>query len=544
MTMQSMYQPVHQRIRSALAGASCLALALALAACPGPADPQSNPIVQPSLRDGAHDVSGKTGQGQSEDARPVLMPVPGEATVSYNVWFRVGSQDDPPGKEGLAWLTGQLLAEGATTENEYQAIITKLYPMAASYEVRVDREMTTLTGRAHRDHVQAFQRLLADAYTKPAFKPEDFERVRSLGLDYLEKTLRYASDEELGKAALYGAIFDKAGYRHPVQGTVAGLKSITLDDVKAFYRDHFTQDRVVFGLAGGYDDAAVAALLATRAALPEASAAAVPAPRPTPARAGGRHMVLVHKPGADASISLGFPISVRRGEKDFYALWIATSWLGEHRNSSSHLYQVIRAARGLNYGDYAYIEAFPEGGRRQMPPTNVARRQQIFEVWIRTLPNDKAMFALRAALRELRGLVDRGMTPEQFELTRSFLRKYVRHFAPSTDARLGYAIDDRFYDIADGHLERFVTMMDQLTLEDVNQAIRKHLQYSDMHIAIVTGEPEMLQHTATTDTRSDITYPVPKPDAVLAEDKEIAVEKLGIAAENITVIPVEQMFAQ
>ena len=110
-------------------------------------------------------------------------------------------------------------------------------------------------------------------------------------------------------------------------------------------------------------------------------------------------MVLVEKPGQSTAISFGHPIDVHRGSKEFYALWVANSWLGEHRNSASHLYQVIRAARGLNYGDYSYIEAFPEGGRCSMPPTNVGRRSQSFEVWIRTLPNEQAHFALRAAIR-------------------------------------------------------------------------------------------------------------------------------------------------
>jgi zinc protease len=133
---------------------------------------------------------------------------------------------------------------------------------------------------------------------------------------------------------------------------------------------------------------------------------------------------------------------VHRGERDFYALWIANSWLGEHRNQSSHLFDVIREKRGLNYGDYSYIEAFPEGGQREMPPVNVPRRTQLFEVWIRTLPNAQASFALRAALRELQLLVDEGLTAEEFELTRTFLKKYSLHFAEATEKKLGYATTD------------------------------------------------------------------------------------------------------
>ena len=225
----------------------------------------------------------------------------------------------------------------------------------------------------------------------------------------------------------------------------------------------------------------------------------------------GRQVTLVHKPGADASISFGFPIAPRRGERDFYALWLANSWLGEHRNSASHLYQVIRSARGLNYGDYSYIEAYPQGGRRQMPPTNVARQEQCFEIWIRTLPNDKAVFALRAALRELQDLVDNGMSEEDFALTQKFLDKYILHYAETTMQRLGYAIDDRFYGLDDSHLQEFRRIVKSLTHDDVNAAIRKHLQYNDLQIAIVTGEPEMIQEQLVSSVPTPIEYGSPKP---------------------------------
>ena len=61
------------------------------------------------------------------------------------------------------------------------------------------------------------------------------------------------------------------------------------------------------------------------------------------------------------------------------------------------------------------------------------------------------------------------MTAEEFDLTRSFLKKYVLHFAKTSDDRLGYAVDDRFYGIdGDGHLARFRQLMDEITIEEVN----------------------------------------------------------------------------
>jgi zinc protease len=166
-------------------------------------------------------------------------------------------------------------------------------------------------------------------------------------------------------------------------------------------------------------------------------------------------------------------------------------------------------------------------------------------VWVRTLPNHQALFALRAALRELDKLVANGMTAENFELTRAFLKKHSLHFADRTSLRLGYAIDDRFYGLEDeGHLARFRRMMDELTLDDVNGAIRRHLQTQNLRIAIVTGEPEKLRDALVADAPSPIVYETPKPDAVLAEDAVIAVYPLRVAANAVAIVPVAQAFAR
>jgi zinc protease len=253
-------------------------------------------------------------------------------------------------------------------------------------------------------------------------------------------------------------------------------------------------------------------------------------------------VLLVHKPGADASISVGAPIDVRRGDPDFAALYLAASWLGEHRNSSSHLYQVIRDRRGLNYGDYAYVEAFPFGGFRQLPPANAGRRRQMFEIWIRTLPNDNAVFALRAALRETDRLVHDGLTAEQLELQKKFLSKYVLQFTPSTHDQLLWALDDRFYGLGKPHLEALRAQIAALTLEQVNAAIRKHLSTENLVIAIATGEPEKLREALVKGTPSTPKYPTPKPQAILDEDQQIAAVPLGIAGSAVRVVPVDQLF--
>jgi zinc protease len=135
------------------------------------------------------------------------------------------------------------------------------------------------------------------------------------------------------------------------------------------------------------------------------------------------------------------------------------------------------------------------------------------------------------------------MTPEDFELTRTFLKKYSLHFADTTAGKLGYAVDDRFYGIdGEGHLDRFRRLMDELTVDDVNAAIKRHLQYANLKIAIVTGDAAGLRDALASDRPSPLSYPSPKPQEILAEDAEIAAYPLAISAERIAVIPVTEMF--
>jgi zinc protease len=471
----------------------------------------------------------------------ILLPVSDDPTVSFALSFRVGSMDDPPGQEGIAALTANLLTQGATGKNSYEQILEKLYPMATSYEATVDKELTTIRGRAHGDRQDEFLDLILDAVLRPAFRDEDFERVRSDAVNFIRGTLRFSSDEELGKAALTAAAYRGTSYAHPVAGRVAALTALTVDDVRAFYRQHYTQARLTVGLGGSFTTPLLTRLEKALAALPPGvrdNARPVVAPV-----AAGRRVVLVEKPGADASISFGFPLGVSRGERDFYALALANSWLGEHRHSASHLYRVIRATRGLNYGDYSYIEAFPDGGRRQMPPVNVPRRSRLFEIWIRTLPNNQAVFALRAALRELERLIDKGLRREEFELTRRFLGNYTLHYAPTTAARLGYAIDDAFYGIdGDGHVARFRECLEELDLDEVNSAIRRHWQTASLSLAIVTGAADAVALSLANGAPSPISYPNPMPPEIHDEDREIAAWPIGIDGRAIERWPVASLF--
>jgi zinc protease len=251
--------------------------------------------------------------------------------------------------------------------------------------------------------------------------------------------------------------------------------------------------------------------------------------------------MIVEKDAAGTAISFGFPISVTRANPDWPAMLLVQSYFGQHRSSNSYLYQKLRQTRGLNYGDYAYIEYFPRGMFQFHPDPNLGRRQQIFQVWIRPVEHNNAMFALRIGLYELRRLVEKGMSKEDFEATRLFLTKFINVLTKTQDAQLGYEIDSRYYGIPSFN-DYVRDRLSKLTLEDVNRAIKKHLQADNVKIVIVTRGGEAFRSALVAGKPSPISYASAPPKEILDEDKLIEKYPLRIKADDVTIVPVDQVF--
>ena len=96
---------------------------------------------------------------EPEESSAVLMRVEADPTISVSVSFAVGSQNDPAGKEGLAFLTGQMIADAATQNNTLDEILEKLYPLAA--ELR--RARRPRAHDAHGAHASRQRRRLSRA---------------------------------------------------------------------------------------------------------------------------------------------------------------------------------------------------------------------------------------------------------------------------------------------------------------------------------------------------------------------------------------------
>ena len=149
---------------------------------------------------------------------------------------RAGSESNPAGKGGLAVITAQTMGEATTTRDlttlaEEQERIGTRIGVGASMD-SATASMTVLT-----NHTAEGMDLLADVVQHPAFKDEDFDRIRKQRLVAIsqEGDSVTAIAQRVGPQLVYG----NHPYGASPVGTTESVQALTRDDVTGFYTSHY-----------------------------------------------------------------------------------------------------------------------------------------------------------------------------------------------------------------------------------------------------------------------------------------------------------------
>ena len=298
-------------------------------------------------------------------------------------------------------------------------MVDALYPLAANIQVYSDKEMTTFVGETHIDNLdKVLWPRCSDAVLHPGWRARRSLLQPRQRRNY-ERSLRKspsAATTTRNSAKKSSTISSTPAALTATKISAPAASPVEQDDARRCpgfpYKAHYTQSNAIVLPAsrGGYPASFVDQIKKDFGTLPEGTRDNFNMPAPNPI--GHNQVTLIDKNTRSVAWSFGYPMDVKRGDPDFPALLLASSWLGQHhRESSGILFQNLREARGLNYGDYAYIEYFPRGMYLMEPQPNLARHQQIFQIWIRPVETPTAVFSLRAGLYELDKMVKEGIPP-------------------------------------------------------------------------------------------------------------------------------------
>jgi zinc protease len=172
-------------------------------------------------------------------------------TVSVQVWYHVGSRDDPAGRSGFAHLFEHMMFK--STE----------YLRAEQFD-RLTEDVGGANNASTGDDVTEYHEVVPSNYLETLLWAEA-ERMQHLKVDEANfKSERAVVEEEYRQRVLaspYGRFFNaipavsylEHPYKRPGIGSIEDLEASSLADVVAFHDRHYRPDNATLIVAGDFD---------------------------------------------------------------------------------------------------------------------------------------------------------------------------------------------------------------------------------------------------------------------------------------------------
>lgn len=390
--------------------------------------------------------------------------------VTLSLLIRRGAADDPPGREGLAAVTIDMMDEGSGDRSAIE-IHEALARLGCQLDSDIGADGTVLNITCLNRFVGPALGLLADIVARPALRDDDFERVRQLRLHRLTQLRDMPG--AVADRAFVRLLYGSHPYGHTPLGSESALSSLRIDDVRTFHRDIIRPADSTLVVAGDCDHAEVERL--ATAAFGGWSGSADTAPRLAPALPSPPRLNVIPRPGAPQSeLRIGH-VAVARNTPDYHSLVAANMVLGGQFVSRINLN--LREEKGLTYGARTSFDF-----RRMAGPFSL-------QVSVQTAGTAQAIHESLDEIGAIRGR--RPVTSDELALgVAALTRGYARNF--ETAEQLGRAVAQiALYDLADDYFDTFVPLIEQVTPADITRVTTEYLDPSRLTTLIV-GDYELI----------------------------------------------------
>ena len=185
--------------------------------------------------------------------RVILVPDHSAPVYSINVSYRVGSQNERPGRTGFAHLFEHMMFQGSENVGK------------GEHFIQVLNNGGGMNGTTNEDRTNYFEELPKNQLDLGLFLESD--RMRSLAITQpnldnqravVQEERRQSIDNQpYGHAELDidGLSYDNFAYKHSTIGSMDDLNHASLQDVQDFFRVYYAPNNAILTLVGDFDPA-------------------------------------------------------------------------------------------------------------------------------------------------------------------------------------------------------------------------------------------------------------------------------------------------
>ena len=181
----------------------------------------------------------------------IAVPSRHSPTVSVQVWYRVGSRDDPPGRSGFAHLFEHLMFKGSRyLQSEQFDRLTD--DVGGSNNAFTSNDMTVFESVVPSNHLEVLLWAEAERMSNLGVNADSFESERAVVEEEFRQRVLATPYGRLGNG-LPGAAYQVHPYGRPTIGRIEDLEAATLEDVLQFHSTYYRPDNATLVVAGDFD---------------------------------------------------------------------------------------------------------------------------------------------------------------------------------------------------------------------------------------------------------------------------------------------------
>lgn len=383
-----------------------------------------------------------------------------------------GAVADPPGLEGVAQLTAQLLLEGSELLDGI-ALTEQLEQLGAAASASAGWDMAIVRCTALVDHLPRALEILGGVLQAPAFPGREVERLKS---ERIADLLQLRTDPGGLADEIFSRVVHAPGSRYGVStgGNEESVRALTRGDVQAFFAARYRPAAMTVVIAGAMTADEGERLVGDVFGAWEGEAPPAVAADDTPA-SRTRQVHLVAKPDAPQSeLRIGH-VGVPRAHPDYFDIVVMNAILGGLFSSRINLN--LREAHGYTYGAHSGFD-----WRRQSGPFAV-------ETAVRS---DATAAAVHEVLFEIDRMRGAAVAPEELSLATSYLDGVFPIRYETTDAIAGAIANLVVYGLGHDWLDTYRERIRAVTGEAVHRAAQQYLRPGEMQVVVV-GDPAIVR---------------------------------------------------
>jgi zinc protease len=400
--------------------------------------------------------------------------------VTLRFAFAGGASLDPPGKEGTAALTSDLLDEGAGAYDTI-AFHKRLDELAAEIGFSAGHDEFEGTIRMLKSNSDASADLMRVALTEPHFADEAVERIGAATLAALARQAR--NPRSLSSRLWMTDAFEQHPYGRNTSGSAASVAAITRADLAAYASRQLQRHTLVIGAVGDIGPAELAALVdRIFGNLPQGAGDPI-LPEAIPADGGA--LLVKRSAVPQSSVTFG-QAGLKRDDPDWYAALVLNEILGGG-GFRGRLMKEIREKRGLAYGVSTGLVPYRHAG---LILGSVATE------------NGRVADSIALIREEWQRMHDDGPTEDELRDAKTYLTGSFPLGLDSTKRVAGLLVRMQLDRLGIDYLDRRAALISAVTLDQARALARRLYDPARLSFAVV-GDPAGLQPTRPAPDRLD-----------------------------------------